>query len=134
MQISKLKTLTTPNLTDILPILDINGGLGGKPILRKATLSSLLALVEIDNINQVPSSFTIPTTIKNVAAANDYFIGIDGNNQLYKISKSNLLAGLTSGSTPPPPPTPTQIPANAITGFDGANEFLIEVGNGYLTY
>jgi uncharacterized coiled-coil protein SlyX len=45
MEISKLKTLLAPSVNDVLPILDINGGVSGKPILRKATLSSLLALV-----------------------------------------------------------------------------------------
>ncbi|MEH1777006.1 LamG domain-containing protein, partial [Nostoc sp.] len=43
------------------------------------------------------SSFEIPTTVKTVAASGDYFIGIDSDGLLYKISKSNLLIGLSSG-------------------------------------
>ncbi|MEH1771702.1 hypothetical protein, partial [Nostoc sp.] len=42
------------------------------------------------------SSFEIPTTVKTVAASGDYFIGIDSSGELYKISKANLLAGLSS--------------------------------------
>ncbi len=92
MEISKLKTLTTPNLNDVLPILDINGGISGKPILRKATLSSLLALAEGNS-----SGFEVPTLIKTVADSGDYFIGVDTNGLLYKITKADLLAGLSSG-------------------------------------
>jgi hypothetical protein len=101
MQISKLKTLPDPNLNDVIPILDINGGIGGKPILRKAALSSLLALLEVDNNSQPSSNFVIPTTIKNVAASGDFFIGIDADGLLYKISKVDLLAGLSSGDATP---------------------------------
>lgn len=131
MKISKLKTLPDPNLNDILPILDIDGGIGDKPILRKATLSSLLALVEVED-NEPSSNFMIPTTIKTVAASGDFFIGIDANNDLYKISKSNLLAGLSSGGGSTTPPT--VIPTDAIIGFDGVNEFIIEIENSYLSY
>jgi hypothetical protein len=75
-----------------------------------------------------PSSLELPSVVKTTANNNDFFIGIDGNNELYKISKSNLLAGLSTG-TPS-----TTIPLNAITGFDGINEFIIEIENSYLSY
>lgn len=92
MEISKLKLLSTPNLNDVLPILDINGGVSGKPILKKATLESLLALADSDN----SSEFQVPTAIKTTAESGDYFIGIDSTGTLYKISKADLLAGLSS--------------------------------------
>ncbi|MDZ8136321.1 MAG: LamG domain-containing protein [Nostoc sp. DedQUE04] len=95
MEISKLKTLTTPNLNDVLPILDINGGVSGKPILRKASLGSLLALAESDN----SSEFQVPSVIKTTAESGDYFIGIDSTGTPYKISKADLLAGLSSGGS-----------------------------------
>jgi hypothetical protein len=98
MEISKLKTLTTPNLNDVLPILDINGGLSGKPVLRKATLASLLALAHSgDNSNNSPN-FAIPTTIRTFADFDDYFIGIGDNGTTYKITKSDLLQGLLNSS------------------------------------
>ncbi len=97
MEISKLKTLTTPNLNDVLPILDINGGISGKPILRKATLSSLLALAEGNS-----SGFEVPTLIKTVAESGDCFIGIDSTGIPFKITKANLLAGLSSGGSGTP--------------------------------
>ncbi|MEH1801386.1 MAG: discoidin domain-containing protein [Nostoc sp.] len=94
MEISKLKTLAIPTVHDVLPILDIDGGLSGKPILRKATLSSLLALVDNDSSD---NGFTVPTLIKTVAESGDYFIGIGGDGIPYKITKTDLLAGLSNG-------------------------------------
>ncbi|WP_445628415.1 LamG-like jellyroll fold domain-containing protein [Nostoc sp. DSM 114167] len=47
----------------------------------------------VNNITGV----AIPTTIKTTAENSDYFIGIDANGELYKISKANLLAGLSTG-------------------------------------
>lgn len=101
MEISKLKTLTTPNINDIIPILDINGGVSGKPILRKISLQGMFALIDFQgNSNGGSSSgFTIPTIIKTVAESGDYFIGIDSTGTPYKITKSDLLAGLTSASS-----------------------------------
>ncbi|MEH1895621.1 MAG: LamG-like jellyroll fold domain-containing protein [Nostoc sp.] len=43
-------------------------------------------------------SFEIPTSIKTVAGNDDYFIGITSNGTPYKITKADLLAGLSSGS------------------------------------
>ncbi|AUB41297.1 hypothetical protein COO91_07345 [Nostoc flagelliforme CCNUN1] len=56
MQISSLKTLITPNLNDILPILDIDGGLSGKPILRKVAISSILGLSQPRDISSINNS------------------------------------------------------------------------------
>ncbi|WP_375515980.1 hypothetical protein [uncultured Nostoc sp.] len=100
MEISKLKTLAIPSLNDVLPILDINGGVSGKPLLKKATLGSLLALVEPNNGgNESTSNFTVPTITKTTAANDDYIILIDETGRPYKIKKSDLLAGLSSGSS-----------------------------------
>jgi hypothetical protein len=87
-------------------------------------------------INQsAPSSLILPSVVKTTANNNDYFIGIDENSELYKIKKYDLLAGLSSGSGTGGSTTPPTIPVNAITGFDGANQFIIEIGNNnYLTY
>ncbi|MEH2157405.1 hypothetical protein [Nostoc sp.] len=89
MKISNLKTLLIPTVNDILPILDIDGGTSGKPILRKVSVSNLLSLS-----NQ--SGLQIPTVIKTVAANNDYVLMIDSNDIPYKITKANLLAGLSN--------------------------------------
>lgn len=99
MQISNLKTLAIPSLNDVLPILDINGGVSGKPVLRKVTIQSIFDLLpSTPNGNQGSGGFTIPTAIKTVADSGDFFIGIDDKTgELYKISKSDLLAGLPSG-------------------------------------
>lgn len=105
MEVSKLKTLTTPSLNDVLPILDINGGLSGKPILRKVTLGSLLTLAEGNS----SSVFEVPTVIKTVAENSDYFIGIDSIGILYKITRANLLAGLSSGGIGIPSQTSSTI-------------------------
>ncbi|MEH2092904.1 LamG-like jellyroll fold domain-containing protein [Nostoc sp.] len=99
MEISKLKTLTTPNLNDVLPILDINGGVSGKPILRKISLQSIFSLIDFPNngsANSNSSGLAVPTIIKTVAENGDYFIGIDSTGIPYKITKADLLAGLTS--------------------------------------
>lgn len=98
MEISKLKTLTTPELNDVLPILDINGGVSGKPILRKATLSSLLALTESSGQSS-QSGLAVPTLIKTTAESGDYFIGIDTTDTPYKITKTNFLQGIGNGSS-----------------------------------
>ncbi|MHC5737466.1 LamG domain-containing protein [Nostoc sp.] len=101
MEISKLKTLTIPTLNDIIPILDIDGGISGKPILRKVSVGTLLELVNNENHEtENTSGFIVPTIVKTVAANTDYFIGIDTSGTAYKITKENLLAGLSnSGST-----------------------------------
>ncbi|WP_375501649.1 hypothetical protein [uncultured Nostoc sp.] len=44
------------------------------------------------------SSLILPSTVKTTAKDSDFFIGIDENNQFYKISKSDLFAGMTSGT------------------------------------
>lgn len=100
MQVSNLKTCINPSVNDVFPLLDIDGGISGKPILRKTTIQSI-----IDLLPNTPgggstsnSGFSVPTTIKTVAANTDYFIGIDVDGLLYKISKADLLAGLSSGS------------------------------------
>ena len=62
MQISSLKTLTTPNLNDVFPILDIDGGLGGKPILKKVAVSSILNLFQPADITGINNSLTQITT------------------------------------------------------------------------
>ncbi|MBN3944121.1 LamG-like jellyroll fold domain-containing protein [Nostoc sp. NMS9] len=135
MEISKLKTLTTPNLNDLLPILDINGGVSGKPILRKATLSSLLALAESGN----SSGFEIPTLVKTVADNGDYFIGIDSTGTPYKITKANLLAGLSSGGsgsgsgTPQPSSTILLLHGDSSPIVDSSSYALIPVSNSGVT-
>ncbi|MCL6750063.1 hypothetical protein KBT16_03355 [Nostoc sp. CCCryo 231-06] len=97
MEISKLKTLTTPSLNDVLPILDINGGVSGKPILRKISLQGIFSLIEFPSDNGSNSSgFVVPTIIKTIAESGDYFIGIDSTGTTYKITKANLLAGLSN--------------------------------------
>lgn len=100
MQISKLKTIVNLSLNDILPTLDIDGGVSGKPKLGNTTIQSI-----IDLLPNTPGGggnnsggFSIPTTIKTVAANNDYFIGIDVDGLLYKITKADLFTGLTSSS------------------------------------
>lgn len=51
-------------------------------------------------INQSPTpSVSIPSVIKTTAKNDDYFIGIDENEELYRIKKSDLFAGLSSGGT-----------------------------------
>lgn len=52
----------------------------------------------IDGIDGISGGVQVPTIIKTVADANDYFMGIDSTGALYKITKSDLLAGLTSGT------------------------------------
>ena len=100
MQVSKLKTIVNLSLNDILPALDIDGGVSGKPILGKTTIQSIIDLLPDVSGGSGNSSggFSILTTIKTVAANNDYFIGIDVDGLLYRISKADLLAGLTSSS------------------------------------
>lgn len=101
MQISKLKTIVNLNLNDILPALDIDGGVSGKPILGKTTIQSIIDLLPDASGGGGNNSggFSIPTTIKTVAANNDYFIGIDVDGLLYKITKADLLAGLSNNSS-----------------------------------
>jgi hypothetical protein len=99
MEISKLKTLTTPNINDVLPILDINGGVSGKPILRKISLQNIFSLIDLSSNGGSASGFTVPNTIKAIAQSGDFFIGIDLTGTPYKITKSDLLAGLSSGSS-----------------------------------
>ncbi|AUB36885.1 hypothetical protein COO91_02814 [Nostoc flagelliforme CCNUN1] len=62
MQISNLKTLATPNLNDVFPILDIDGGLGGKPILKKVAVSSILGLFQPADITGINNSLAGITT------------------------------------------------------------------------
>ncbi|WP_298908749.1 hypothetical protein [uncultured Nostoc sp.] len=101
MQVSKLKTIVNLSLNDILPALDIDGGVSSKPILGKTTIQSIIDLLSSTPGGGGNSSgaFSVPTTIKTVAANSDYFIGIDVDGLLYKISKADLLAGLTSSSS-----------------------------------
>jgi hypothetical protein len=53
----------------------------------------------INNYYNTVNGSDVPTTIKTVAASGDYFIGVDGNDEPYKISKADLLAGLSSGGS-----------------------------------
>ncbi|MBD2167121.1 carbohydrate binding domain-containing protein [Calothrix membranacea FACHB-236] len=92
MRISKLPNYSSPTPQDILPIIDIDGGSEGQPKTKRVTVENLLSLVTPGT-----SSFEIPTTIKTTADAGDYFIGIDSTGELYKITKANLLAGLSTG-------------------------------------
>ncbi|WP_138500951.1 LamG domain-containing protein [Nostoc sp. PA-18-2419] len=48
--------------------------------------------------SNIADKISLPTITKNIAANTDYFIGIDNNGQFYKISKADLLAGLSNGS------------------------------------
>lgn len=57
------------------------------------------ALQVINNYYNTYSGLTVPTIVKTVAASGDYFIGIDSTNTPYKISKADLLAGLSSGGS-----------------------------------
>ncbi|MFN6488131.1 LamG domain-containing protein [Nostoc sp. DedQUE02] len=162
MKISNLKSFN-PTINDVFPIIDIDGGIGGRPILRKATLQSIISLVgntfdptsinnSIESLltvnnsqetaisslqttvsnnnanitslqnslgsisslqttvsnnsanitslqNSLALTITIPSTIKTTAQSSDYFIGIDSTALLYKISKADLLAGLSSGGS-----------------------------------
>lgn len=101
MQISNLKTCINPSLNDVFPLLDIDGGISGKPILKKTTIQSIIDLLPNAPGGGGNSSngFSVPTTIKTVAANTDYFIGIDVDGLLYQISKADLLAGLSSGGS-----------------------------------
>jgi uncharacterized coiled-coil protein SlyX len=45
MKISKLKTMTDPNLVDVILALDIDGGANQSPTLRLVTLASILELI-----------------------------------------------------------------------------------------
>ncbi|WP_138504067.1 hypothetical protein [Nostoc sp. PA-18-2419] len=100
MQVSKLQTIADLSLNDMLPALDIDGGVSGKPVLGKTSIQSIVDLFpNTPQGSSNSSGFSIPTTIKSVAASGDYFIGIDSNGELYKITKSDLLAGLSNNNT-----------------------------------
>ncbi|HYX16488.1 MAG TPA: hypothetical protein VE944_19395 [Nostoc sp.] len=77
------------------------------------------------NTTNTTTGLVIPQTIKTVAANGDYFIGIDSAAQTYKISKTDLLAGLTQwgGSTT------TSVDRTFVSNGD-ANGVLYYVGTG----
>lgn len=78
LQISQLGSeKLTPDNSDLIPIQQANG------ITRRITKKNLL----------------VPALIKTVADDGDYFVGIDSSDTPYRISKANLLAGLTGGSS-----------------------------------
>ena len=124
MQISNLKTCLNPSLNDVFPLLDIDGGNSGKPILRKTTIQSIIDLLPnaSGGGGNSSSGFSIPTTVKTVAANTDYFIGIDADGLLYQISKADLLAGLSSSGG-----TGT---GGTGTGNSGTNKILTYSSNG----
>ncbi|MEH2312350.1 MAG: hypothetical protein V7K35_13345 [Nostoc sp.] len=100
MEVSKLKTIVNLSLNDILPALDIDGGVSGKPRLGKTSIASIIDLVSsTPNGSPGGGGFAIPTVIKTVADSGDYFIGIDVDGLLYKITKADLLASLSSGGS-----------------------------------
>lgn len=101
MEVSKLKTCINPSVSDLVVLLDIDGGISGKPILRKATIQSIFDLLpSTPNVSQGNAGFTIPTAIRTVAVSSDFFIGVDHDTgELYKITKADLFAGLSSGSS-----------------------------------
>ncbi|MEJ1929904.1 hypothetical protein WDZ92_06425 [Nostoc sp. NIES-2111] len=49
-------------------------------------------------------TFALPTTIKTVSADNDFLILFDSSGNPYRITKANLLTGLSSGGTTTPTP------------------------------
>ena len=104
MQISSLETIDNLTPNDILPVLDIDGGNNGKPKLKKVVLSEIISLAAVAGTKGdkgdtgATGNFQIPTTIKTVSANSDYFIGIDASGAFYRITKDNLLAGLSSSS------------------------------------
>lgn len=118
MEISKLKTLIVPDLKDVLPIVDIDGGVSRKPILRKTTLQSIISLAgsntfDPTSINAaissltttnnelqstVASKITTPTATKASVSNSEYLVGIDENGVPYEVTKANLLAGVVTSA------------------------------------
>ncbi len=79
MQISKLKTITTPELNDVLPIVDINGGPKGKPFLGKTTLLSLLALAQNNSNADLTALTDRVTAVETANTSQDSSIASIGN-------------------------------------------------------
>lgn len=126
--------MTTPNLNDVLPILDINGGVSGKPILRKATLSSIFSLIQLPEDNGgISSGLAVPNTIKTTAENSDYFIGIDDDELPYKISKSNLLASVGGGGISAYPHKFTHWHDESVVVSGGAITFDLATAYKYFT-
>jgi hypothetical protein len=66
--------------------------------IRNPSFKTVTQQEIINNAVTVQLSAEAITTIKTTSDNADYFIGIDAASQLYKITKADLLAGLSSGS------------------------------------
>lgn len=100
--------LTKGSIEVNIDLTDIENDIDDLQLLtaeQTTTINSLISDVSdiSEDIESLSSNgFVPPTTIKTVAESGDFFIGIDGNGLLYKISKADLLAGLSSGNGTPP--------------------------------
>jgi hypothetical protein len=83
-----------------------------------------------------PSSLELPSVVKTTANNNDFFIGIDEESKPYKIKKSDLFAGLstggTSGGTTPGDVYFSKVPL--LLHGDGINESTAIVNSGNSSY
>lgn len=93
--IDDLKRLIIPDNNDYLYIVDINGGINNRPKTKKITVGDLLA--SVSNSGNSGETLVLPTLIKSTAGNDDYALMIGSDGIPYKIKKSDLLAGLSSG-------------------------------------
>lgn len=125
--ISKLNRLLNADNNDLISIVDIDGGIAGKPKTKKITVSDLLKNIEVGN------QLELPATIKNTASNNDYVFIIDANGVIYKITKSDFLAGLITNIPASEPPLQIQTISKPLSlTANGYQQLSLTLGNSYI--
>ncbi|MEH1787540.1 MAG: hypothetical protein V7L23_18685 [Nostoc sp.] len=115
MQVNQYPNITAISSADLLLVQTSSDGayknIKGSDAINSITsnvTANITALqnTEATHTSQISSlqssSIQLPSTIKASVASTDYFIGIDSNGNLYKITYANLTAGLSSGNSPTP--------------------------------
>ena len=88
-EISKLQALTTPDTTDLLLIVDVNGGNGGKPRSKKITVENLFSNFELINGNDGLSAYQIAVNNGFVGSESDWLASLQGEDG----SNANIAPG-----------------------------------------